>query len=78
MWQFKTLSAGSASGVLAVSPSTCTIKLNESTCTVTGAKWNTTKAISPALIDGNTSIVLSNLAMNPPELWYIQLLYYET
>ena len=72
MWQFKTLSATSSSGVLSISPSTCKIALNESACTVTGAIWNTTNAVSPALIDGNTSITLSNLAnndVNPIEVW---------
>ena len=58
----------SPSGSLIISPSNCKIAVNNSTCTVSGAKWNTTNAVSPALIDGNTGTVLSNLADNNTSL----------
>jgi len=60
------------SGILTVTPSSCIIAKDESICTVTGAKWNTTNAVSPALIDGNTGTTLSALANNdvtPLKVW---------
>jgi len=60
-----------ASGILSVSPSSCTINAGFSTCTVTGATWQTTKATSPVLIDNNTGAPLSNLANKavPLQVW---------
>ena len=57
-----------ASGTLTVSPTSCVIASGASTCTVTGAKWTTSKATSPALVDGNTGLTLSTLANNATAL----------
>ncbi len=61
----------SASGSLTISPNSCTIALGGSTCSVTGATWNTSGASSPNLLDANTSTTLSTLANNafPLEVW---------
>ena len=57
-----------ASGSLTISPTSCVIASGASTCTVTGAKWITSKATSPALIDANTNTTLSTLANNSTAL----------
>ena len=52
------------SGVLTVSPNTCTIALNASKCTVTGASWTTSNTTDPKLVattSTNTSLI-SNTA----------------
>ncbi|HAS80962.1 TPA: hypothetical protein DD445_02045 [Candidatus Nomurabacteria bacterium] len=47
------------SGNLTVSPSSCIIASNQSTCT-TSATWNTSDTTSASLIDGNTGNTLSS------------------
>ncbi|MFA4975451.1 MAG: hypothetical protein WC577_02090, partial [Candidatus Paceibacterota bacterium] len=58
-------------GTLTISPSSCEIKKNDSTCTVTGATWSTTFATNPLLVDGNTGSIISTLANRgtPLKVW---------
>jgi hypothetical protein len=61
--------SGPSGASLRVSPNTCVIALNGSTCTVTGATWTTpVGTASPRLVDGNTNGVLSTLANNASPL----------
>jgi hypothetical protein len=59
------------SGSLTVSPSSCVINAGQSTCTVTGATWNTSNVTDPKLVDRNTGNLLSTLANNysPLTVW---------
>ncbi len=54
-------------GNLTISPSSCTIGPNQSTCT-TGATWSTQNVTSPAVVDRNTGNTLSTSAnrLTPP------------
>lgn len=49
------------SGVLTVSPTSCTISVNSTTCT-SSASWSTSNVSSPLLVDGNTGATLSTAA----------------
>jgi len=73
-------SGPTVTGSLTISPNTCVIANGASTCSVTGATWNTNNATSPQVIDGNTSAVLSTLANNatPLQIWvaYPSTTYY--
>jgi len=60
-----------ATGSLTI-PSSCQIGKDESSCTVTGAVWNTTKTTNPvSLIDVNMGRRLSDLTnnLNPLKVW---------
>jgi hypothetical protein len=63
----------SSEGSLTILPSSCIILSGASTCTVTGATWNTTNTTDPYLEDGNLSsrIPSTNLVKNviPIEVW---------
>lgn len=63
-----TVSTSGATGWLTVSPNSCVISIGASTCTVTGATWNTVGASAPRLEDGNTGSLLSTLANNATAL----------
>jgi uncharacterized repeat protein (TIGR01451 family) len=60
----------SPSGDIVVSPHSCTISANQSTCT-TGATWTTTNASSPRVVDRNTGAILSTAAnqSSPFTVW---------
>lgn len=61
-----------AFGNLTVLPSSCTIVEDKSTCTVTGAVWDTSKVTGPvSLVDANMGQILSSLAnnSNPLTVW---------
>lgn len=47
---------------LTLTPTSCIISADASTCHLVYATWTTTSAVSPKLVDGNTSVVLSTLA----------------
>lgn len=70
-WDEMIVTVGSVSGIsgtLTISPNSCVIASNQSTCTVTGATWTTSGATSPSLVDANTGNVLSTLANNSTPL----------
>ena len=57
-----TVVPNSPTGSLTVSPSSCVIADNASTCSVTGASWSTSNTTNRKLVDGNTNITLSTNA----------------
>lgn len=58
-------SAPPATGSLFTTSNTCTIALNQSTCTVTGLYWNTSGTSDPKVIDTNVNLIKSTSANNP-------------
>jgi len=51
-------------GKLTISPSTCVIEKDKSTCTTTGATWTSAHTTNIALVDQNTGNILSKLSNN--------------